>query len=128
MLYDLLKGGQPYEIIFLPREGCQALTEFVSKLHQASLVRYNPNIPIQGWILLGKKDHAGCHCSVVTTTKMVEHTTLGGTPRVYFLVDQITDMIIKIRDTSLQHYGKDPSKLIIPFKIKDLEWAARHCS
>ena len=49
------KTGQPYEIIFLPREGCQALTEFVNKLHQASLERYNPNIPIQGWILLGKK-------------------------------------------------------------------------
>lgn len=52
VLYDLLK---PNKIISLPPESRQALTEFVNELHQASLARYNPNIPVQGWILLGKK-------------------------------------------------------------------------
>ena len=47
------------------------------------------------------------------------HTTLGDTPREYSIVNQIADMIIIIRDATLQHYRKDPSKLIIPFKIKD---------
>ena len=77
--------------------------------------------------MLTFQSKAGYYCLAVTQLEWV-HTTLGGTPRVYSLVNQILDMIIKVRDTSLQHYGKDLSKLIIPFKIKDLEWAARHCS
>lgn len=55
VLYDLLKGGQPNTIISLPPESHQALTEFVNELHQASLAKYNPDIPVQGRILLGKK-------------------------------------------------------------------------
>lgn len=47
------------------------------------------------------------------------HTTLGGTPREDSLVNQIADMIIKIRDACFQHCGEDPFKLIIPFKIKN---------
>ena len=100
VLYDFLKVGKPYEIISLPPEGRQALTEFVNKLHQASLVRYNPNIPIQGWILLGKKTMLA---AIVQQSQPLEwvHTTLENTPRVYSLVDQRADIIIKIRDMSL---------------------------
>ena len=68
--------------------------------------------------------------AIVQQSQLLEwvHTTLAGTPRVYSLVDQITDMMRKIRNMFFKHYGKDPSKLVIPFKIKDLECAATHCS
>ena len=47
VLYNLLKRVQPYDIIFLPTDVHQPLTEFINELPLASLVRYNPNIPIQ---------------------------------------------------------------------------------
>ena len=76
VVYDLLKEEQHYEIISLTFEGHQALTEFINKFHQASLARYNPNIPIQGWILLGKKTMLA---AIVQQTQPLDwvHTTLG---------------------------------------------------
>ena len=96
---------------FFAPEGHQALTKFVNEFPQTSLMRYNPNTLIQDWISLGQKTKLA---AIVQQSQPLEWVW-GGIPKVYFLVDQIADMIIKIRDTSLQHYGKDTTKLIIPF-------------
>lgn len=50
------------------------------------------------------------------------HPSLGGTPRVYTPIDQMADMIQRGRDSDLCSFGKDPDKIVTPYRLRDLTW------
>lgn len=79
-------------------------------------------IPIEGWILLWTKIMLA---AIVQQSHPLEWVTYhpGGHSQSVFYSWLKNWYDHKNHIMSFQYYGKDPSKLILPFKIKDLEWA-----